>query len=111
MINTVVYSSVFIRKAKDLKKRHLSLLQDLEKLEQSLLENPKQGVALGSGLYKIRLAVESKLGGKSSGYRVITFLITSSPDSIIVNMLTVYDKSEENTIDKKALLKLIKELF
>lgn len=111
MINKVVYSSIFIKKAKDLKKRHQSLLDDLEKLEHSLLENPRQGVALGSGLYKIRLAIKSKLGGKSFGYRVITFLITSSPDSTIVNMLTIYDKSEESTIDKTILLKLIKDLF
>ncbi len=111
MVNKIVYSSIFINKAKDLKKRHKSLLNDLEKLEQSLIKNPKQGVALGNGLYKIRLAVESKGGGKSAGYRIITFLITSLPDAIVINMLTIYDKSDESTIDKKVLIKLTKDLF
>jgi mRNA-degrading endonuclease RelE of RelBE toxin-antitoxin system len=41
--NQVVYSKIFIRKAKELKKRHLSLVSDLEDLEKSLLEEPRQG--------------------------------------------------------------------
>ena len=75
MANQVVYSKIFIRKAKELKKRHPSLVSDLEGLEKSLLEEPRQGNDLGAGLYKVRLAVKSKGKGKSGGYRVITFLI------------------------------------
>ncbi|RYU90848.1 hypothetical protein EWM62_09410 [Mucilaginibacter terrigena] len=111
MANQIVYSQVFIRKAKELKKRHLSLVSDLTELENSLLENPKQGADLGSGLYKVRLAVKSKGKGKSGGYRVITFLVTKSDLDITINMLTIYDKSDESSIDKKYLLALIKDLF
>jgi hypothetical protein len=57
------------------------------------------------------MAVQSKGKGKSGGYRVITYLINQSEDSTAINMLTIYDKSEEGTIDKKLLLQLIKELF
>jgi len=32
------------------------------------------------------------------------------PDGVIINMLTLYDKSEESTIDKKELQKIIKVL-
>ena len=69
MANKVVYSSAFVRKAKYLKKKHASLTSDLEILEKSLIDNPKQGADLGAGLYKVRLAIKSK--GKKwrlSGY-------------------------------------------
>jgi len=39
----------------------------LEILEKSLIENPKQGVDLGGGLYKVRLAIKSKGKGKVAG--------------------------------------------
>lgn len=56
----IFYTPLFIKKAKDLKKKHPSLLEDLETLQEQLINNPRQGTDLGSGLYKIRLAVKSK---------------------------------------------------
>ncbi|MBS1502985.1 MAG: type II toxin-antitoxin system RelE/ParE family toxin [Bacteroidetes bacterium] len=111
MANQVIYTSVFTRKVKDLKKKHFSLINDLEKLAESLIQNPRQGVDLGGGLFKIRLAVKSKGKGKSGGYRVITYLVDQSNDNTFINMLMLYDKSEESSINKEYLLKLIKELF
>jgi mRNA-degrading endonuclease RelE of RelBE toxin-antitoxin system len=111
MANQIIYSKIFIRKAKELKKRHPSLVTDLEELEKNLLENPKQGGDLGAGLHKVRLAVKSKGKGKSGGYRVITFLIQQSDADITINMLTIYDKADESSIDKKFLITLAKELF
>jgi mRNA-degrading endonuclease RelE of RelBE toxin-antitoxin system len=111
MANKVIYTPAFIRKARSLKKKHLSLTSDLEKLEADLIINPKQGADLGGGLYKLRLAVTSKGKGKSGGYRIITYLVTQSDESTSINMLTLYDKSEESSINKQYLLKLLKELF
>ena|SRR5258708_25618584 len=111
MANKIIYSSIFVRKAKDLKKKHTSLISDLDALEKSLIDNPKQGADLGGGLYKVRIAIKSKGKGKSSGYRVITYLVNQSTESTIINMLTLYDKSEESSINKQYLLKLLKELF
>jgi hypothetical protein len=65
MANKIIYSSIFIRKAKDLKKKHASLTSDLEVLEESLIDNPKQGVDLGGSLYKVRIAIKSKGKGKA----------------------------------------------
>ncbi|RDC54802.1 hypothetical protein DU508_20095 [Pedobacter chinensis] len=110
MGNSVIYSAVFIKKAKIYKKKYLSLMNDLYELEEKLLENPEQGIDLGAGLYKIRLAVKSKGKGKSGGFRIITYLISDTPSGTIVNMLTLYDKSEERNIDKKELQKIIKAL-
>jgi hypothetical protein len=60
MPNRIIYSSIFIRKAKNLKKKHVSLTSDLATLEESLIENPKQGSDLGGGVYKVRLAIKVK---------------------------------------------------
>ncbi|RZK47009.1 MAG: hypothetical protein EOO87_22645 [Pedobacter sp.] len=110
MVNNVIYSAIFIRKAKAYKRKHSSIVDELRELEVSLLENPQQGNNLGAGLYKVRLAVKSKGKGKSGGYRIITYLVSKQDDGFIVNMLTIYDKSEESSIDKKVLLQIIKSL-
>ncbi|SDC46515.1 type II toxin-antitoxin system RelE/ParE family toxin [Pedobacter soli] len=110
MANEVIYSSVFIKKAKIYKKKYLSLVEDLYELEEKLLKDPHQGNDLGAGLYKIRLAIKSKGKGKSGGFRIITYLVSNIPEGTIINMLTLYDKSEESSIDKKELQKLIKAL-
>jgi hypothetical protein len=110
MQNEIIYSAVFIKKAKLYKKKYLSLVDDLYDLEKKLLEKPDQGIDLGAGLYKIRLAVKSKGKGKSGGFRIITYLVSNTSSGIIINMLTLYDKSEESSIDKKELQILIKAL-
>ena len=110
MANKVIYSSYFVRKAKFLKKKHPSLTSDLLTLEESLIAEPRQGDDLGAGLYKVRLAIKSKNKGKSGGYRVITYLLNQHDDETLINMLTLYDKSEESTIDKHYLIKLLSNL-
>lgn len=43
--------------SKDLQKKYKSLPDDYRELSQSLKENPLQGVELGKGVRKIRLAI------------------------------------------------------
>lgn len=99
--------SHFKRRAKRLFKKYVTLAENLEELGQTLSENPKQGQSLGAGLYKIRLASESKGTGKSGGFRIITYYIDETQDESTVYLVTIYDKSEESNIDKKELLKLV----
>jgi hypothetical protein len=110
MANQIIYSAIFIKKAKNYKKKFDSLVEDLRELEKSLMHNPEQGNNLGAGLYKIRLAVKSKGKGKSGGFRIITYLVSQKQDNFIINMLTIYDKSEESSIDKKVLQQIIKSI-
>jgi mRNA-degrading endonuclease RelE of RelBE toxin-antitoxin system len=105
----------FIRQAKVLLKKYRSLPQDLEQLQKDLIDNPKLGVSLGNGAFKIRLRIKSKGRGKSGGARVISFTnniitISNQDDSgkIIVYLLSIYDKSETDTISNQELLELIK---
>jgi mRNA-degrading endonuclease RelE of RelBE toxin-antitoxin system len=52
---------------KKLFKKYPSIKNDLAELIEKLEEDYNIGIALGSNLYKIRLAIESKNKGKSGG--------------------------------------------
>ena len=99
--------SVFDRQAKRLMKKFPSLSNELFNLIQSLKNEPVQGVAIGRGCFKIRIAIASKGKGKSGGARIITHLhITKTT----VFLLSIYDKSEQSNISDaeiKMLLNLI----
>jgi hypothetical protein len=82
-----------------------------------LLDNPETGTALGNNAYKIRLRIKSKGKGKSGGARVISYIekdlisiVTVQSGKVIVNLLTVYDKSEKESITDAELKELIENL-
>ena len=97
---TPVFKKQFAR----LYSKYPSLADDIEKLKESLLIMPVQGISLGHDLYKVRLAIKSKGQGKSGGSRVIT-CIKLVENKII--MVALYDKSEQDTMAVKDLLKLL----
>ena len=105
----------FITAAKPLLKKYPSLSKDLLRLESELIRNPKTGTSLGHNAYKIRLKISSKSKGKSGGARVISLLETfligeviNESEEIIVNLITIYDKSDTATNTDKELRDLIK---
>jgi mRNA-degrading endonuclease RelE of RelBE toxin-antitoxin system len=107
-------SKSFKRQAKPLLKKFSSLTKELIQLEEELKENPHLGKPIGHDSYKIRLAVKSKGKGKSGGLRVISHLdteivglIEAKEDYIIVNLISIYDKSETASISDKELRDLI----
>lgn len=107
MANKIHLTVFFIRKAKRFIKKYHSLPESLKQLEQDLLNNPKIGASYGSNIYKIRLADTSKGKGKSGGFRVITYLIEETAESTEIYLITIFDKSEEASIDKDD----IKDIF
>ena len=106
MTNRVEFTALFEKEVKRLSKKYASLKADIISLISSLKENPEQGVALGKGLFKIRLAIESKGKGKSGGARVITYWV--SKDNVVY-LTSIYDKSEQDSINVQAMLKSLKE--
>ena len=110
-MNNVLSLPYFDHRFKRLAKKFKTLPAELAKLAQSLENDPVQGVSLGNGLYKIRLASESKPGGKSGGFRVITYQVVELENESMVYFVTIYDKSEESSIQKDNLLKVIKSAF
>ncbi len=105
----VVPLGPFAKQLKRLVKKFPSLKKEIAVLVSELETDPKQGTGIGHGYWKIRLSVASKGGGKSGGSRVITHVRVTSER---VYLLSIYDKSEKDTLtDKelKALLALLPE--
>lgn len=112
MANYVTPTPLFLKKAKRLIRSSPTLEFNLENLEQQLIANPKLGVSYGANIYKTRLGDESKGKGKSGGFRIITYLVNGSTTSTEIILVTIFDKSEESTIDKsdaKNLVSVIKK--
>jgi mRNA-degrading endonuclease RelE of RelBE toxin-antitoxin system len=115
---TVRITKSFKAAVKPLLKKFPSLSGDLLKLETELIQNPKQGTALGHNAYKIRLKISSKGKGKSGGARVISLVETLligevqvTEEETIVNLITIYDKADVANISDKELKDLIKAFY
>jgi mRNA-degrading endonuclease RelE of RelBE toxin-antitoxin system len=108
MSNRVVLTAYFLKKAKRLLKKYHSLEVSLKNLEHKLILNPKSGISYGSNIYKIRIADESKGKGKSGGFRVITYVIEETAHETNIFLITIFDKSEEASIDKDDIKGILK---
>jgi mRNA-degrading endonuclease RelE of RelBE toxin-antitoxin system len=97
--------SVFERQVKRLMKKFPSLKMEIKMLLSELREEPGKGTPIGNDCYKIRLAIASKGKGKSGGARIITHLIYKN-DTIY--LLSIYDKSEIESLSEHEIVDLIK---
>jgi hypothetical protein len=79
----------------------------LAAVNDTLSSKPQTGTALGNDTYKIRLSIKSKGKGKSGGGRIITYVVKENKE---VYLLTIYDKSELESIDDKTLKNIIQSL-
>ena len=111
MKNRIVTLPIFDKRYKRFSKKFPSLNKDLLVLKALLLENPKIGVLITENTYKIRLASTDKNSGKSGGFRIITYLIEEKEDGIEINLMLIYDKSEESAVTKTEILKIMKKYF
>ena len=84
----------FAKEVKYLAKRYKSL-------------NPLSGTDLGGGLRKVRMSIRSKSQGKRGGARVITFTVLVSVDEGTIYLVTMYDKSEIESMSVKEIRKLL----
>ena len=85
----------FERQLRKLSKKYRSMLDDYDAFLTGLEQDPFQGTSLGKGVRKVRMAIAGKGKGKSGGARVITY---QEGDSIIIDLLTIYDKGEISNI-------------
>ncbi len=97
----------FNKAAKRLSKKYPSIFNDLDRLFGDLNENPFMGDPLGDNSYKVRMAIASKGRGKSGGARVIT-CVKIIDDAI--HLLTMYDKSEIESLSDEYLNELRKSI-
>ncbi len=108
----VVTSANFRKEAKKLVKKFRGLKEELTEFGQSLLLNPMQGDQLTETTFKIRLGSKSKGKGKSGGFRIITFVLETiasedSQSQFVVTLLSIYDKSEIETMRESEIRSLI----
>lgn len=101
----VIASDNFKKEAKRLAKKYRSLKTELEVLGQQLSDDPTIGISLGNNIYKIRIAILSKGKGKSGGARVISFVKINDE---VVLLLSIYSKSEKDSISDAEIQELIK---
>ena len=108
---TVKVSGEFERQAKRLAKKYRTFVDDFTGFLNGIKENPYQGVDLGGGKRKIRMAIASKGKGKSGGVRVVTFNVERIDDGcVVVHLITIYDKQEVSNVSEKYINQIIKNL-
>ena len=104
---SIIPSEKFKKEVKRLVKKYPSLKEELAGLANQLTAQPDLGTSLGSNTYKIRIAIKSKGKGRSGGARVITYVVTEHKE---IYLLTIYDKSEFDSIDDKTIRFIIATL-
>lgn len=97
----------FERQAKRLIRKYPSLKAELQKLIDTLSDYPTTGEPLGLKCYKIRLKIASARKGKSGGARVITHFVYADNR---VFLLSIYSKSEQNTVTERELEAMLKQI-
>jgi mRNA-degrading endonuclease RelE of RelBE toxin-antitoxin system len=103
----IIAISNFRKEAKKLYKKYPSLKNELFALGEQLSSQPSLGTPLGNNCYKIRIAISSKGRGKSGGGRVISYVHVTQTS---VYLLSIYDKSEKETISNNELQSLLNQI-
>ncbi len=104
-MNNIKYSPQFEKDLKRLGKKYKSIKNDLKEFCSHI--DSLHGIDLGNGYYKYRLAISTKRKGKRGGARVITHEIIVNADSKNIALLTMYDKSNRESISKKDLDRIL----
>jgi mRNA-degrading endonuclease RelE of RelBE toxin-antitoxin system len=103
----IIATPNFQKEFKKLAKKYPSIQNDVRELAQSLAPNPAQGDEVFKNCYKIRFAIKSKARGKSGGGRLITYVKFLHEK---IYLLTIYDKSDRETVGDEYLKQLLKDL-
>ena len=103
------FSPIFRKDSKRLSKKYRSLPEDLAQLVAKLRDNPYLGTDLGDNVRKIRLGIASKGKGKRGGARVLTDTeAVVSIEEGHITLLTLYDKSERETLTDAEIKELLR---
>lgn len=97
-------TSTFNKEVKKLKKRFRNIEKDYMDFINSIENIDDLGIHLGNNIYKVRIINSDKNSGKSSGYRLISYL------KLIENelyLIYIYDKSDLENISEKEIDKII----
>ncbi len=95
----------FEKEILQLAKKYPSIPNDYEKFLTEVQNDPFAGDSLGHNCYKKRMRIASKRTGKSGGARVIACIKFVNNR---IYLVSIYDKSEKETITKRELELILK---
>ena len=95
----------FEKDVKKLKKKFPKIKNDLVDFINELSLNPELGINLGETIFKVRILNSSIPTGKSGGFRIITYYKTNDT----LYLVTIYSKTEQDTILTDKLKKIVQE--
>ncbi len=98
-------SSLFDKQSKQLSKKFNLLRNDLEDFVNNFNDYHSTATNIKINFFKVRLSNANKNKGKSAGYRIYYYLKIDDT----VYLLTIYDKSQIESINENILIDLIKE--
>jgi len=98
-------SSLFDKQSKQLSKKFNLLKNDLEEFTNHFENYHTTATNIKINLFKVRVSNSNKNKGKSAGYRIYYYLKVDDA----VYLLTIYDKSQIESINENMLIDLIKE--
>lgn len=99
--------SKFDKEVKKLAKKYNLIKNDLEAFTINFNDIHQEAISIKNNLFKIRLLNSNKNKGKSAGYRVYYYLKLNDT----VYLLTIYDKSQIESINETALNRYIDEII
>ncbi|MFY9238683.1 MAG: type II toxin-antitoxin system RelE/ParE family toxin [Roseovarius sp.] len=108
-------SIVTVAETPEFQRRARAIMSDQDRMARIdfIARNPTAGVAIGSGVRKVRYARDGS--GKSGGYRIIHFY--SGDDDMPIFLITVFAKNEKANLSKaetetvKSLGKLLADSY
>jgi mRNA-degrading endonuclease RelE of RelBE toxin-antitoxin system len=106
MVKIAFYKS-FIKKTAKLKKKFSKVGEDIFLLVEEIKKNPRVGTSLGHNLFKSRVKNSNKTQGKSGGYRIITYYLTSNNE---VYFIDIYDKGDKENFNKDEIQSIMKDI-
>ena len=101
---TVVEQELYKKALKKLSKIYKNINSDVKRYLETINSKEDLGVELKSNIFKVRIANRDKNKGKSSGYRLISYLAVVENE---LHLLYIYDKSKLSNITEKELDELI----
>jgi mRNA-degrading endonuclease RelE of RelBE toxin-antitoxin system len=103
----IIATPKFLKNIKQLMKKYKKIKEDFKEAIETLEQDPFAGKSLGGNIYKLRLKNSDKSKGKSGGYRIIYYVVTEDKK---LYLLTIYSKSEIETIHMTKILEIIEEI-
>lgn len=99
--------SLFDKQVKKLSKKYNLIKEDLKVFVVDFDKNHQEATTIKNNLFKVRVANSNKNKGKRAGYRIYYYMKINE----IVYLLTIYDKSQIESINENILNEYINEIL